>query len=326
MVRLREHKQLLITQDAEIMFHMAERWLQLEGTLEAQISLLSREMIDLQAAGEEIGINRLLKMDRYQTLLGQLDTEMIKYNEWATDEIINRQRLLGKLGIEHSAEAIQLSLAEAGLGVGEFFNRLPVSAIENMIGMTSGGPLGTLLKEDFPAAAEHMTRALIDGVALGLPPGKTARNMMDGMAEGLNRATTIARTEQLRVYREASRQQYETSGAVQEYERLCAKQPNTCMACIALDGKIYPTSELMDAHPNDRCTMIPLVAGVPRIERELAGDWFARQDPDMQREMLGPGRFDLYKRGEIGLQDLAVSSVHPTWGPSVGVASLKSLQ
>lgn len=324
--RLLEHRQLILAQDARTMIHMAERWVQLETTLEAQISLLVREIIDMRAAGEVVGINRLLKIDRYQSLLDRLNVEMKTYNLWASGEIARQQRSLGRLGIDHAVETIRISLDEAGFG-SRFFNRLPVTAIENMVGIAGpGGPLGDLLKEAFPASAERMTQALIEGVALGLPPGETAKRMMNGMAEGLNRATTIARTEQLRVYREASRQQYEFSGAVQEYERVCAKQPNTCMACITLDGTVYPTSELMEVHPNDRCFMIPHVAGVPRIERELASDWFAKQDPSLQRQMMGPGKFDLYEQGLIGLPDLVQRTTHPVWGSSIGITNLADLQ
>lgn len=322
---LREHKRLLITQDAETMFRMADRWIQLEGSLAAQISLLIQEISDLQAAGQVIHINRLLKLDRYQLLLTQLDDETAEYVEWAEGAIETYQRMFGQLGSDHATEAVQLSLKEAGFGSGEFFNRLPTDAIETMVGMTDGGPLGDLLEEAFPASADGMTQALIESVALGRPPGETARRMLDGAAEGLTRVTTIARTEQLRVYREASRQQYEESGAIQEYERLAAKQPNTCMICISLDGEIYPTSDLMNVHPNDRCTMIPIVAGVPRIEREKAGDWFAKQDPDLQKQMLGPGRFKLYEQGEINLDDLVIKMDHPIWGPSLGLTNLRDL-
>jgi SPP1 gp7 family putative phage head morphogenesis protein len=266
-----------------------------------------------------------MKLERYQALLGQLDVEVAKYVDWGVLEIIDRERLLGQLGIQHAVESVQLALVEAGKGMGEFFNRVPISAVEKMVGMTAGGPLEGLLSEAYPLAAEQMTQALIEGVALGLPPGEVAKRMADGMAAGLNRCTVIARTEILRVYRETSRQQYEESGAVERFERLATRQPNTCMACIALDGEIYLTKELMNVHPLDRCTMLPLVRGVPRPERELASEWFERQDSDLQKEMMGPGRHKLYKEGKIDLPDLVTKTEHPVWGPSVGVTPLKNL-
>lgn len=323
--RLLEHKQLLLAYDAETMLVMAERWVELELMLEAQINLLAMEITEMAATGEVVHLNKLMKLERYQALLGQLDIEVAKYVDWGVLEIIGRERLLGQLGIQHAVEGIQLALVEAGKGVGEFFNRVPMSAVEKMVGMTAGGPLEGLLSEAYPLAAEQMSQALIEGVALGLPPGEVAKRMADGVATGLNRCTVIARTEVLRVYREASREQYEESGAVTGYERLATRQPNTCMACIALDGEVYPTKELMSVHPQDRCTMIPLVRGVPRVKRELAGEWFEKQDPGLQREMMGPGRHELYKEGKVGLPDLVTKTDHPVWGPSVGVTPLKNL-
>lgn len=325
--RLNEHRQDLIAQDAGTMVNMANRWLQLENSLEAQIGMLAREITDMQAAGQAVGINRVLKLKRYRTLLGQFNAEASKYNKWAAGEIATQQRRLAKMGLTHAVEATQMSLTEAGYGVGRFFDRVPVRAIENMIGMTgSGAPLRELLNEAAPLSVEHMTRALIEGLAMGLPPGQTARLMMDGMAMGLTRATLIARTEQLRVYREAARQQYDESGAIQTYERVCANQPDTCMACIALDGKLYPTNEIMEVHPADRCFMIPHVAGAAPIERERGKDWFARQSPELQKQMMGPGRFELYSSGRVSLQDLVTQTDHPIWGRSLEVTALKNLE
>lgn len=33
-------------------------------------------------------------------------------------------------------------------------------------------------------------------------------------------------------------------------------------------------------------------------------DWFSRLSESRQREILGPGRFDLYKKGLIGYSDM----------------------
>lgn len=324
--RMLEHKRLLIAQDAETVFIMASKWRELEIALEAETMLLATEIMELQRAGEVVHVNKLMKLERYQVLLGQLDIEMDKYSAWAETEIIVRERILGEMGLEHAVNAIQISITDATAEIGGVFNRVPLSAVENMIGTTSAGPLSELIMEAYPTAADRVTRALIDGVAMGRPPGAVAKAMADGMAEGLTRATTIARTEMLRVYREASRTQYVESGVVTGYERLASSQPNTCMACIALDGKVYPTGDLMEVHPNDRCTMIPLVKGAPPPERELAGDWFDRQTEEVQIEMMGPGTHELYKSGKIELKDLAVESEHPVWGPSLRVANTRDLK
>lgn len=51
------------------------------------------------------------------------------------------------------------------------------------------------------------------------------------------RALRISRTEMLRAYREATRRNYQANGdIVPGWRWLCAKQPRTCAARLAMDG------------------------------------------------------------------------------------------
>jgi hypothetical protein len=134
---------------------------------------------------------------------------------------------------------------------------------------------------------------------------------------------TIARTEQLRAYREAARSQYQESGLVKSYKRIAAL--DACMACIALDGETYDVEELLEVHPNDRCGMIPVVEGLPEIQYESAADRFAELPEDEQRERMGDGAYDLWNSGQISLNDFAVHSESDDWGPSIQTATLADL-
>ncbi len=280
--------------------------------------------MEIKEAGLAINIQDVYRMRRYQALLVQMQGEMSAYNLWAAEYIAVNQKTYGVLGINNAAEAIQLSLLE--IGSAAFFDKLPVSAIELMVGVAGdGGPIYTLLQEAYPTAVDQMTNILIQNVALGIGPVETAKAMMVGIEGSLTHALTVARTEQLRVYREASRQQYDLSGAVKGYKRFASKSGNTCAMCFALDGEIYPTKELMNVHPNDRCTMIPLVRGVPEPMWESGEDWLRRQDPELQKHVLGPGAFEMLNNGEIELIDLVNKTEHPIWGPSLQRTPLKDL-
>jgi len=146
------------------------------------------------------------------------------------------------------------------------------------------------------------------------------------MEGALSHALTVARTEQLRVYRESSRQQYESTGAVLGYKRFAAKDGLTCALCLALDGEIYKTNELMNVHPCDRCTMIPVVRGVSEITWESGEDWLRNQPEEVQRKTLGPGAHEMWKNGDIELKDLVNKVDHPIWGPSLQRNTLASLR
>ena len=319
--RMREYQKALVARDAETIYQMGSQWLRLEEALEANIRLLAVEIAEM---GVDVDISTIYRHRRYQKLLAQTQMELTNYNIWAAERIIENQKKMAVLGIEHASDLLTLSLLEGGSMA--FFDRIPVSALQLMIGNAGkGGPVYTLLESAYPTMVESMTNILIQNIALGIGPAATAKQMMNGAAEGLNHALTVARTEQLRVYREASRQQYESSGAVKGYKRLASKSGNTCALCLALDGEIYPTSDLMSVHPNDRCAMIPLVRGASEPMWESGGDWLAKQDTATQQKILGKGAQELYANGAIQLMDLVKKTEHDIWGPSLQQVPLRDL-
>ena len=109
---------------------------------------------------------------------------------------------------------------------------------------------------------------------------------------------------------------------------------HNCMACIALDGKLYPTNQPFPAHVADRCTMVPATVSYadlgldvpePKLEFQTAGDWFKKLPPAKQREMMGPGAFELWQAGKVKLGDFVATKTHPLWGKAELTASLKDM-
>jgi SPP1 gp7 family putative phage head morphogenesis protein len=149
--------------------------------------------------------------------------------------------------------------------------------------------------------------------------------MAEGMTGTLNRMLTIARTEQLRTYRESSIASYKESGIVTGYRRLCAHDRRTCAACIMSEGQFYDLDEEMPEHPNGRCAMIPVVKGVPPVQWLKGEEWFEQQDAATQQDILGKGHYDGWKAGQFALQDVVKVTPNSTWGPSLGVTPLRDL-
>jgi hypothetical protein len=149
--------------------------------------------------------------------------------------------------------------------------------------------------------------------------------MADDLTGGLQKALLIARTEQLRVYREASRQQYEASGVVVGQKRLTAHDDRVCGACIADEGTVYDLDEVISDHPNGRCTSVPVVEGLPEVEW-LAGErWFREQSPEAQQSILGRGTWDAWEGGEFEFGDLVSRSRDATWGAAIRPTPLQDL-
>ena len=193
----REFKAGLLAREERQVREMTRRWLQIERSLQDKIDLLTEEISRLRNAGESINQGKILQMWRYQELIVQVRAEVTRYEQWAAQRISREQSAHAEMGIEQATEQLRLQIVGS-------FNVLPVEAVRVMTGMAAdGAPLFELMKARalWPEAVDGLTRALVNAVAQGWNPRKTALKMRDGLTDGLQKALVIARSEQLRAYR-----------------------------------------------------------------------------------------------------------------------------
>jgi SPP1 gp7 family putative phage head morphogenesis protein len=315
-IRLAEQfREALLQRERAQMQEMAVRWLQVEQVLDQAFTALAFEA---QGNGS-LSQAKLAKLERYQVMLYQVQTELSRYNQYAGSLITSEQAKNLAQGIDDGQ-----ALLEAVGVVGGF--AIPVSAVEFAVGLAGDGtPLFQLLQESYGQLAAAITQELITGVALGQNPVKTARKMRDAFGMGFDRALLIARTEQLRPYRMASLAQYRESGVVRGYRRVASKSLRTCMACLIADGMFYPLDVPFEEHPQGRCTPIPVVIGMPEIEYQTGKMWFLELPAAVQREMMGKGKYAAWKAGKFELDDIVGRHEDDVWGNSLGVKPLEGL-
>ena len=283
---------------------------------------------------------QVMRMERLKALEGQFVSSASRFAEQAGESITRAQRTavgLARRGTERTVAAalpqgISMdNLARLGLG----WNRLPEEAFTNFIGISGDGrPVGRLLAELGSDAAPQVRAAIGNGIALGKGPRQTAQLVRVAAGMPLSRALTITRTETNRAYREATRLQYaNNSQVVKGYRRHAAKDDRTCMACIALDGELYELNEPLNEHPNGRCALVPEVLDYADLGLDMprtpqpgnARDWLANQSDDVQRRVLGAGRFDAFKAGEIELDQLATIKRSRVWGDAIAVKPIANM-
>lgn len=326
---MREFKEGLLAREAAQMAQMARAWAVVERGLQGKISALLAEIETLSAAGETLSRAKLLQLERYHALVAQVQVEMAKYvDDFAAPFITAGQSQMAGFGLSDAAQATRTSFYTSG-SVGPAFARLPVGATQFMVGLAGdGSPLLTLLESRIvadPTAIIQITNTLLESTALGINPRVTARLIKDQLAGNLNKAMQIARTEQLRVYRESSRLQYQQSGVVTGYKRLSARDGRVCPACLMADGQVLRLEIVFAEHPQGRCTLVPVVIGADAPEWETGQEWFLRQPEDVQRQILGPGRLDAYQDGQFKLDDLVTERKSSVWGDALVPTPLKDL-
>jgi SPP1 gp7 family putative phage head morphogenesis protein len=279
----------------------------------------------------------LFERERLQVLQKQIEAELARFSERATARLEEEQRRLVA-----RAEADAEALARAGLGkpppgVTVTWARLPTEALEQLVGtLQDGSPLRGLLDALGPAASETIRHELVSGLALGLNPRDVARRCRDALNGNRRRAETIARTEMLRAYREARRQSYLANDDVVEgWIWYSARDSRTCPMCWAMHGTVHRSDEVLDDHPNGRCTDLPLTKtwrelgfeGVPetRAKVEAGESLFARLPEEQQRAILGNAAFEAYRAGALKLSDFVGRQSDPRWGTMRYTRSLREI-
>ena len=275
-----------------------------------------------QGADAQTSLDWLLDQDRLQRLLQQTERQINRFAAVADGRIKRGQRA----AIE-AAQASAQAMVQTQAGLQIEWNRLPTEMIETLVGTTANGsPLRALLDQLGPHASASVRKGLIEGMGLGENPRSVAERIRRSLGGNLAKALTISRTEMLRAAREASRQSYlANSDILDGWKWLSAKQTRTCAMCLAMDGTLHALEEVLDDHPNGRCTSIPVVKGAPPVEWESGSAWFAKQDEATQRSMLGGASFEAYHAGAIALGDFVGQTSTAAWGTTRYSKSLEGI-
>lgn len=317
--RARELQAALYRRDTATVEQLLRRYLQLERALEGRILALAEQMVADQARGIQPRIGRLYQMQRFHDLQAQLLQEFRSWDAWVVAHVEAARMDAGYQGIL-SAESL------AGLtSLSGSFNRLPAEAIRAMIlNLLPETPLARLLAAAYVDAADAFASALVEGVGQGLNPRAVADQASRALGIGLDRALTIARTEQLRAYRMGELARIRELG-VTRYKRMAAHDSRVCLGCLAADGTEYATEDF-DAHPNCRCKLVPFdpEGEVPSWESSEA--WFNAQPEAVRLHIMGPGRMELYSSGQATWGEMYRRTWSDEWGGAIVPALVRDLR
>lgn len=289
--------------------------------LQGDLDALTTRLAAAQAAGETVGQSWLLRNDRYRALIAQTEVEIGRYSRTAEAVIANGQRQAATAALSTSEAVMAAALGTPPPGVVATFNRLPTGAIEELVGnLGDGKPLSVILSELGPLAAEEGRRAILEGIGIGLSPRQIAREFRLGTNTSAVRALRISRQEINRAYRSASLENYRANAdVVTGWRWLCAGGKRTCGLCYAMSGKEFKLDQPFASHVACRCTVVPICKEIPGYTSLPQSDdgptVFGRLSDEDQRAILGRGKYELFKSGDMSLDDLVQGTRSTAWGP-----------
>ncbi|HCU0729905.1 TPA: minor capsid protein [Enterococcus faecalis] len=112
---------------------------------------------------------------------------------------------------------------------------------------------------------EKLARSMSIGIINGWSTDKIVDDMMKGIDKQLrNRMISLVQTESAHIAEVATDNAMKETG-VEDWEWLATLEVHTCSICASLDGEVFSIEDksapVIPAHPNCRCTKIPVIVG-----------------------------------------------------------------
>lgn len=302
-------------QDAAALGRLARTYSQLYARMQGKLDSLLLAISNMDAPTK----GQVIRLSQYKNLIGALESELTKFGNYVEMEIKTNSQVAIELAVEQTNQFLKA----AGYAMPQ---SLPSNAIYNMLGfLQMDSPLFKRLDMLSGYHAQKVADALLEGVALGYNPVKTAKMFENVMGGGLTDAMRTARTAQMYASREASRASYIANADVVEgWMWWSGLDENTCMACAVMHGTIHSLDESMDSHYNCGCTDIPVVKGYEYNDQKGA-DWFAGLDERQQESMMGKQTFDVWKAGGFELKDMLSTRHDEVYGEMLATKPLWDL-
>ena len=302
-------------QDAAALGRLAKAYSQLYARMQGKLDSLLLAISKLESPTK----GQVMRLAQYRNLMSSLEDELAKYSAYVQVEIQTN----AQASIEMAVKQVTAFLKEAGYSMPK---SLPTNAIYSMLGfLQEDSPLWERLGKLAGTNAQKVADALLEGIAFGYNPVKTAKLFENVMGGGLTDALRMARTSQLYAAREASRASYIANADVVEgWEWWTALDADVCMACAVEHGTVHSLDESMDSHYNCRCTSIPVVKGWSDPS-QTGVDWFEGLPESQQREMMGDKAFEAWQAGKFDLSDMATRRHDDVYGEMLTQTPLSEL-
>lgn len=334
-VRQAELVAALLAEQATLNLRLLRAYAKIYRDLTAEWLKIIDEIEQAKANGQNLGI-LTYRSARVVALALATQRQIERFAKQAAAEVEAQQKIAAEAAQQHAEEVTLGAIRALAPRAQVTFAALPTRAIENMVGRFANGmPVTTLFDAMGAEAAQQAQDVLVKGLAVGLHPNQAARKMRDLLGVPLSRAQTIARTEMLGVYRDATLQSYRANDdLVQAWRWNAHLDARTCLSCVALHGTIHPLDEAMREHVSGRCVPSPVLVPLAelgdvqaRVRRQAGLDrtgqdyWDGLSDAEKAKR-LGPAKWQLYQDGEIDLQDLVYADSNPIWGVQYREASI----
>ena len=288
--------------------------------LESDIDLLIKEL-----TGGQLSVADVKKLKAYKRLMSNSEEALKEFSSYLGVDMRNEMEKMAALG-QSDAFALLLTQGEVLRGVlNKGANEAQLRALINYLDY--GKPLYKRLQQYGQYNAEYISKMILDGVKGGYNPVTIGRSIRDAFGMGLTDAMRMMRTVQIYSYRDASHLNYQNNrGVVTGWIWYAELDDLTCMSCVAEHGSFHSVDETLNDHHNGRCVPIPVTRlSDPFIKDGAGREWFEQQPEVMQKQMMGPEKWDAWMNDKFEFSQLSKETENDVFGMMRGETPLKDL-
>jgi SPP1 gp7 family putative phage head morphogenesis protein len=277
----------------------------IHGLLEDVATDVRRQLLENLPTSGRMTPNKRKALER---LLKKVDGGITEAHALINDQLFEGLAQIGALESEFSVNFLSAQVAELGIKGGIDLELLDAKTLNQII---ESEPLnGRYLKDWFQGLekghqieirrqvnigmAEGESHEQIIARLMGKNSGSSTLGLMRGRAEMVVRTSTNHVTN--RVHMETLDQ---NKDIFPKYQWISILDSRTTPICQARHAKVFSTGKgpVPPAHPSCRSTIIGLLKEDDGKDIPEYKDWLERQEPDMQRRVLGPSRYKLFQQG-----------------------------
>lgn len=198
----------------------------------------------------------LYKLDRYWQMQAQLKAEMQKLGD--KEIALMSEKFEKEWKSIYDATALPSSSAFSTISSND------ANALINTSWLSDGKNFSQRVWGNTEKLVETLNDNLMHCIVTGKPTTELKKLLQERFLVSYNQANTLVKTEAAHIQTQAAAQRYKDYG-LKYYEFLADPDEKTCSRCAALDRKKFLYSEMVPGknappmHPNDRCTIIPVV-------------------------------------------------------------------
>lgn len=210
------------------------------------------QVLQKQAAGEQISPATLYNLDKYWSMQAQTRKRLNKFGA-------HQQSLLSKV-FEVFYQKSYESVTVEGLTAFKTLDDRAVRQVLDSIWTTDGKSWSQRIWSNVAQLQSTLEEGLVECVATGKKTSYLKKVLQDRFNVSYSRADTLVRTEMAHIQTEAAKQRYIDYG-IQQVEIWADEDERRCDVCGKLHQKKYPVGAPvpLPAHPNCRCCIVPVV-------------------------------------------------------------------